>query len=67
MVHSTTEGHKAYRKTRKEAKKLALGEAQTEANERNTQVLVRWHHKDGEAAGDRLVYPSDTPADEKVR
>ncbi len=67
MVHSTTEGHIGYRKTRKKAKKKALGVAQTEADRRGTQVQVRWHGKEDNIVGDRLVYPKGTDSDEEIR
>lgn len=66
-VDSTTEGHIAYRKTLKNAKKLAKGQAQTEADSRGVQVQIRWHYKDGTIAGDKLVYPTDTEPEDRVK
>lgn len=67
MAHSTTEGHIGYRKTRKEAKKLAKGTAQKEATRRDVQVQVRWENKLGEDVGDQLVYPAGTSSEERIQ
>lgn len=67
MAHSTVKGHIGYRKTRKEAKKLAKGSAQKEASDRDVQVQVRWEQKDGSRAGGMLVYPAGTPSEDRIQ